>query len=130
MKNNTRGFTLIEIMLVVAIIAMLASIAVTNFYRAKIAANDTAALSTLRAVSHAIESYSSAKNGSFPMNFTSLTAATPPFIRSVPCDKTQNGFFYNCWFNATGYFLQATPTSMGVTGTNSISIITGGVLIP
>jgi prepilin-type N-terminal cleavage/methylation domain-containing protein len=49
-RNRAAGFTLIELMIVIAIIAIIAAIAVPNLLSAKLSANETAAIATLRSL--------------------------------------------------------------------------------
>ena len=56
-RTNRRGFTLVEIMIVVAIIALLAAIAVPNFLRSRKRSQATRVLEDLRNIDHALEQY-------------------------------------------------------------------------
>src|SRR5690349_13370701 len=57
LTSRRGGFTLVEIMIVVAIIAMLAAIAVPNFLRARKRAQATRVLEDLRMIDSAIDQY-------------------------------------------------------------------------
>src|SRR5580704_5371705 len=72
----TSAFTLVEIMVVVAIIALLASIAVPNFMRARKRSQATRILEDLRVIDNATDEYAMENNKTTGMNptFTDLKA--------------------------------------------------------
>src|ERR1700744_4601038 len=64
LRNRRAGFTLVEIMIVVAIIALLAAIAVPNFLRARKRSQATRILEDLRIVDSAVDQYAIENNKS------------------------------------------------------------------
>lgn len=130
MKRNSQGFTLVEIMIVVAIIALLAAIAIPNLLRAKISANDALAKSTLRSLSTASETYASAQQGNYPEDISSLTGATPPYINREFVGETISGYEFTAGMGGGGYEFTATPCTVRSTGTTTWTISTGGILQP
>ena len=62
LNKNRGGFTLVEIMIVVAIIALLAAIAVPNFLRARKRSQATRILEDLRMIDAAIDQYAIENN--------------------------------------------------------------------
>ncbi len=63
-RISVRGFTLVEIMIVVAIIALLASLALPNFLRARKRAQAATILTALRAIDSAVDQYAIERNKS------------------------------------------------------------------
>jgi prepilin-type N-terminal cleavage/methylation domain-containing protein len=76
LNKNRGGFTLVEIMIVVAIIALLAAIAVPNFLRARKRSQATRILEDLRMIDGAIDQYAieNNKGGGATVDWTDIKA--------------------------------------------------------
>lgn len=125
---HKKAFSLVEIMIVVAIIALLAAIAIPNLLRAKISANDALAKSTLRTLSTAAETFATTNQGAYPGAIASLTTATPPYVNKNYCGETISGYTYTCTFATDSYSFTGTPTTIGTSGTKAFTVTTGGIL--
>jgi prepilin-type N-terminal cleavage/methylation domain-containing protein len=80
-RRRSGGFTLIELMIVIAIIAILAAILVPNFIRARAQGQLTACKSNLKNIGTALEMYSTDWSGKYP---TGTTVLTPNYLKTIP----------------------------------------------
>lgn len=127
---NRKGFTLVEIMIVVAIIALLAAIAIPNLLRARHNANEAAAIASLRAISTACESFRAVQTPStYPATLAALGTAIPPYIDNTLSGGTKQGYgFVYALVTANQYTCTATPSAIGVTGTRVFFVDETGVI--
>jgi prepilin-type N-terminal cleavage/methylation domain-containing protein len=132
-RHNHKGFTLVELMIVIAIISLLAAIAIPNLMRARISANEAASIGNLRTVSTACETFRPSQNPSrYPFNIFELTNSNPPYVdarwRTAGGGQGLQGYRYNFAFAANAYTITAVPVS-AQTGVRQFTIDQTGVIV-
>ncbi len=100
-KNNQKGFSLIELLIVVAIILIIAAIAIPNLLRSRMAANEASAVGSLRTLNTAAVQYNTTYGIGFPDALSDLgPAATADstaadLIDSVLASGTKSGYTFD-----------------------------------
>jgi len=131
MRNKQKGFSLIELLIVVAIILIIAAIAIPNLLRSKIAANEASAVGSLRTLNTASVTYSTSYGG-YPGSLAVLgpiaaggtaSSGLADLIDSVLASGTKSGYLFTFTEGSTDtngnvltYSITAAPTSPGTTG--------------
>jgi len=110
--KNQRGFTLVELLVVVTIIGILISIAVPNYMKIKSKARDTQAEAGVAKIVQALENYASNHNGLYPGVALPVTDQTPLNSR------------FECTDNA------ASPDGMGGVYFSMRGVVGGGLVRP
>jgi prepilin-type N-terminal cleavage/methylation domain-containing protein len=76
--RKEKGFSLIELLIVVAIILIIAAIAVPNLLRSRMAANESSAAASLRTIATANVTYSSTYNVGYAGSLLAMSPSTAP----------------------------------------------------
>jgi prepilin-type N-terminal cleavage/methylation domain-containing protein len=107
-RFNSRAFTLIEIMIVVAIIALLAAIAVPNFLRARKRAQATRILDDLRLIDGALDLYATeySKASGDPASWTDLQ---PYLKKNILLYNSQGYDLLGNTFNGGSFSVDTVP---------------------
>ncbi len=113
--QNQKAFTLVEIMIVVAILGLLAALTIPNLLRARVNSNEGAIKSAMKTFSSANESYRSAQaTPTYAADVSSLTSPTPPYLDVTWDAGARNGFdlvYTPAAVPAATYSFLATPTA-------------------
>ena len=111
MKNNNKGFSLLELLIVVAIILIIATIAIPSLLRSRQAANESAAVANIRTINTAEVTYLSSSGGNYgsmtDMVGTQLLDDT--FLGGLGAPKA--GYVYTVVNSGADYTVSATPAS-------------------
>jgi type IV pilus assembly protein PilA len=124
MTTKQKGFSLIELLIVVAIILVIAAIAIPNLLRAKITANEAMAVSSIHAINTSEIEYTAMNpNIGYSANLVAIGPAGSGYIDAVLASGAKGGYTITsaqvAAVPSTAYTVNVDPIVRGVTGIRS-----------
>lgn len=128
--RTEKGFSLVELLVVVIIIAIIAALAIPRLLASRRAANEASAVNTLRTYRSAETTYQSTVGGSVSYgNETDLAGIVDSLLAGD--DPTKSGYNFALEVGGTGnssFCVTATPAIAGATGSRVFAVSINGVI--
>jgi type IV pilus assembly protein PilA len=122
-RKNRRGFSLIELLIVIAIILIIITIALPKLNRARMYSQETAAIGAIRTL-HTAQVQFSSQYGRFAVSLAELgppasggpTAASADLIGTDLALGEKSGYKFTMTGSPSGYVINAVPVAYNATG--------------
>jgi type IV pilus assembly protein PilA len=153
LRRKQRGFSLVELLIVVAIILIIAAIAIPNLIGSRMAANEAAAVTTIRTMNTGAITYNTTYGNGFPPSLAAMgttgtgaiSCTNAQLIDPVITGGSKSGYTFvlhpgivlltaavsSCaggYGTSDGYTVTATPITIGTTGQRGFCTDASGVI--